>query len=146
MGGHGEAGVGPAWAVALEASALGRFAREDLLLYPAASVLHVLGVGLLVGAILAFDLRVLGFGRAGQRDGGERSGRQQAGRSRHAAAGQVGRGGRCRGCTARQGITQGSRFPASPTCGLRSPPPVVTLKRDGHLPTGCKGCFAWRPG
>lgn len=64
MGGHGEAGVGPAWAVALEASALGRFAREDLLLYPAASVLHVLGVGLLVGAILAFDLRVLGFGRA----------------------------------------------------------------------------------
>lgn len=64
MGGHGEAGIGPGWAVALEASALGRFAREDPLLYPLASVLHVLGVGLLVGAILAFDLRVLGFGRS----------------------------------------------------------------------------------
>lgn len=64
MDGHGEAAIGPGWAVALEASALGRFAREDALLYPLASVLHVLGVGLLVGAILAFDLRVLGFGRA----------------------------------------------------------------------------------
>ncbi|MCS6854719.1 MAG: hypothetical protein NZ523_08210 [Elioraea sp.] len=64
MDGQGEAGIGPGWAVALETSAFGRFAREDPLLYPLASVLHVLGVGLLVGAILAFDLRVLGFGRA----------------------------------------------------------------------------------
>ncbi|MDW8443323.1 MAG: hypothetical protein RML45_02680 [Acetobacteraceae bacterium] len=61
MDGQGEAGIGPGWAVALETSAFGRFAREDPLLYPLASVLHVLGVGLLVGAILAFDLRVLGL-------------------------------------------------------------------------------------
>lgn len=54
----------PAWAAALEASALGEVARDSLLLYPVASILHVLGIGLLVGAIVAFDLRVLGAARA----------------------------------------------------------------------------------
>jgi hypothetical protein len=49
---------------ALEASALGAFARESVWLYPAASVGHILGLALLLGAIVAFDLRVLGAARA----------------------------------------------------------------------------------
>lgn len=56
--------AGPAWAASLEASLLGSVARESAWLYPVVSVLHVLGVALLVGGIVAFDLRVLGFGRA----------------------------------------------------------------------------------
>jgi hypothetical protein len=54
----------PAWAAWLEASALGEVARDSLWLYPLASIAHVLGVALLVGAILCFDLRVLGMARA----------------------------------------------------------------------------------
>lgn len=54
----------PAWAVWLEASALGEVARDSLWLYPIVSVLHVLGLALLVGGIVVFDLRVLGAGRA----------------------------------------------------------------------------------
>ncbi len=54
----------PAWAVWLEGSALGVAARESLWLYPAVSVLHVLGIALLVGGIVAFDLRVLGAAAA----------------------------------------------------------------------------------
>jgi len=53
-----------AWAVWLEASALGAAARESLWLYPVVSVLHVLGIALLVGGIVAFDLRVLGVATA----------------------------------------------------------------------------------
>jgi len=59
-----EASAGaPAWAVWLEASGLGEVARNSLWLYPIASVLHVLGIAVLVGGILAFDLRVLGAAR-----------------------------------------------------------------------------------
>jgi hypothetical protein len=54
----------PAWAAWLEASALGVVARESLWLYPVVSVLHVLGIALLVGGIVVFDLRVLGLARA----------------------------------------------------------------------------------
>lgn len=50
----------PLWAHWLEASALGAWARESLWGYAAANTLHILGVGVLLGAILAFDLRVLG--------------------------------------------------------------------------------------
>lgn len=53
-----------AWAVWLEASALGVVARDSLWLYPLVSVLHVLGIALLVGGIVAFDLRVLGVATA----------------------------------------------------------------------------------
>jgi hypothetical protein len=57
--------AGPwAWAVWLEASALGAVARESLWLYPVVSVAHVLGIALLVGGIVAFDLRVLGLAPA----------------------------------------------------------------------------------
>jgi len=53
----------PAWAAALEASALGVLMRESTWLYPTANVLHVLAVAVLVGAALALDLRLLGVGR-----------------------------------------------------------------------------------
>jgi hypothetical protein len=54
----------PDWAVWLEATALGEIARDSLWLYPIASIAHVLGIALLVGAIVSFDLRVLGVARA----------------------------------------------------------------------------------
>lgn len=49
------------WLIALEQSALGEAMRSSLLLYPAVEVLHILGFVLLVGSILGFDLRLLGF-------------------------------------------------------------------------------------
>ncbi|MGE0715840.1 MAG: hypothetical protein AB7P02_10380 [Alphaproteobacteria bacterium] len=55
-----EAEGGIAWALALERSAAGQMIRESLWLYPLANVVHVLGVMLLVGAIVVFDLRLLG--------------------------------------------------------------------------------------
>jgi hypothetical protein len=48
---------------ALESSGLGTQARTSTWLYPLVSVLHVLGVALLVGSIVVFDLRVLGVAR-----------------------------------------------------------------------------------
>ena len=59
---HGEGA--PGWAVWLEASALGAAARDSLWLYPVVSIAHVLGIALLVGSIVAFDLRVIGLVRA----------------------------------------------------------------------------------
>lgn len=55
--------VGPAWAEAIEDSALGELMRESLLAYPAANLLHILGLALLVGPIVALDLRLLGLAR-----------------------------------------------------------------------------------
>lgn len=55
---------GPAWAEAIEDSGLGIFMRESLLAYPAANLLHILGLTLLVGPIIALDLRLLGLARA----------------------------------------------------------------------------------
>jgi hypothetical protein len=55
--------VGPAWAEAVEDSGLGMLMRESLLAYPAANLLHIFGIALLVGPILALDLRLLGFAR-----------------------------------------------------------------------------------
>lgn len=54
----------PLWAVALQNSGLGEAIRHSLWLYPLGNVLHVMGVALLVGAIVALDFRLLGFGRA----------------------------------------------------------------------------------
>jgi hypothetical protein len=55
---------GPAWAVALEATRLATFVRASDFLYPLANVLHIFGVALVLGAVVALDLRVLGLGRA----------------------------------------------------------------------------------
>jgi len=54
----------PQWAVALQDSSLGISIRHSVWLYPFGNVLHVLGVALLVGSILALDCRMLGFARA----------------------------------------------------------------------------------
>lgn len=58
-----EHGGGPAWALALERSEFGQLIRESLWIYPSANVLHVLAIGLLLGSIVVFDLRVLGKGK-----------------------------------------------------------------------------------
>lgn len=58
---HGTAA--PGWAAALEASGLGEAMRNSMLLYPAANVLHVFAMLLLVGPIIALDLRLLGAAR-----------------------------------------------------------------------------------
>jgi hypothetical protein len=52
-------GEGPALLMALERSTLGFALRQSLWLYPTVETLHILGFALLVGAIVAFDLRVL---------------------------------------------------------------------------------------
>ena len=50
--------------LALQESALGHVMRSSPALYPAVEILHILGFVVLVGSILALDLRVLGLGRA----------------------------------------------------------------------------------
>jgi hypothetical protein len=50
--------------LALQESALGHAMRSSVALYPAAEILHILGFVVLVGSILALDLRLLGLGRA----------------------------------------------------------------------------------
>lgn len=54
----------PAWVAGLEASGLGEAMRSSMLLYPTANVVHVVAVLLLVGPIVALDLRLLGIARA----------------------------------------------------------------------------------
>jgi hypothetical protein len=49
--------------LALQESALGHLMRSSTMLYPAAEILHIIGFVLLVGSILALDLRLLGLGR-----------------------------------------------------------------------------------
>ena len=53
----------PLWAVALQDSALGLGIRHSTWIYPTANIVHVLGIALLVGSIIALDLRLLGAGR-----------------------------------------------------------------------------------
>lgn len=48
---------------ALEASGLGQAMRQWLWLYPAVEIVHIVGLGLLFGSIVVFDLRLLGFSR-----------------------------------------------------------------------------------
>ncbi|MGL4398195.1 MAG: DUF6644 family protein [Hyphomicrobium sp.] len=48
---------------AIAQSALAVFLRESQWLYPALETAHVLGIGLLFGPIVLFDLRVLGYNR-----------------------------------------------------------------------------------
>ena len=56
---HG--GEGPALLVALEQSVLGATMRQSIFLYPAVEIVHIFGFILLVGSIVAFDLRLLGL-------------------------------------------------------------------------------------
>lgn len=49
---------------ALERSALAVALRESTWIYPSIEALHILGVALVAGAAIAFDLRLLGLGRA----------------------------------------------------------------------------------
>jgi hypothetical protein len=53
----------PQWAVGLQNSGLGIAIRHSTWIYPFGNVIHVLGMALLVGSILALDFRFLGFGR-----------------------------------------------------------------------------------
>ena len=54
----------PSIFLALQESALGHIMRSSPVLYPAAEILHIIGFVLLVGSIIALDLRLLGIGRA----------------------------------------------------------------------------------
>ena len=56
-----EAASAVAWALALERSAFAAAIRASTWIYPAANVLHVLGIALLFGSIAVFDLRLLGW-------------------------------------------------------------------------------------
>jgi len=58
------AAAGPAWAVWLEATAVGIAMRQWLWLYPAVEIVHIVGFVVLVGAAFMFDLRLLGLARA----------------------------------------------------------------------------------
>ena len=58
---HSQGPLGPGWLVALETSGLGETLRQSLWLYPLVEVLHILGLALLVGSIVAFDLRLIGL-------------------------------------------------------------------------------------
>jgi len=57
-----EHGDGPAWALAIEHSALGHIMRDSVWIYPAANVAHVLAIAFLLGSIALLDLRLLGAG------------------------------------------------------------------------------------
>ncbi|WP_291980905.1 hypothetical protein [Luteitalea sp.] len=57
------------WARWLEHSDLGTAIRTSLWLYPAAEVGHLLGLGVLVGTAVAFDLRLIGAARGLPVDG-----------------------------------------------------------------------------
>jgi hypothetical protein len=50
--------------LALQESALGHAMRSSPALYPAVEILHIIGFVVLVGSILALDVRLLGWGRA----------------------------------------------------------------------------------
>jgi hypothetical protein len=56
--------AGPAVLVWLESSTFAQAMRQWLWLYPAVEIAHILGIVLLVGAVVMFDLRVLGMSRA----------------------------------------------------------------------------------
>jgi uncharacterized protein DUF6644 len=50
--------------LSLQESALGLAMRNSPALYPAVEILHIIGFVVLVGSIVALDLRILGLGRA----------------------------------------------------------------------------------
>jgi hypothetical protein len=54
----------PSIFLTLQESALGHVMRSSPALYPAVEILHIIGFVVLVGSILALDVRMLGLGRA----------------------------------------------------------------------------------
>src|SRR3546814_15998926 len=59
-----EAGTEPqGWLDQLEGSSLALAMRGELWLYPLVEVVHIIGFSLLVGAVVMFDLRVLGVSK-----------------------------------------------------------------------------------
>jgi hypothetical protein len=52
------------WLRAIERTSVGDFVRSSPYLYPVLESLHILGIALMVGAAIAVDLRLVGFGRA----------------------------------------------------------------------------------
>ncbi len=54
---------GPGALAALEGSGLAAAMRNDLWLYPIVEIFHISGFVILVGAVVMFDLRVLGLSR-----------------------------------------------------------------------------------
>lgn len=58
-----EHAAAPGWAFALQQSWLGALVRDSLWIYPGANLVHLLGLVMLVGPIVALDLRLLGLGR-----------------------------------------------------------------------------------
>lgn len=52
----------PIWAAALQDSALGLGIRQSAWIYPFGNVIHVLGLALFAGSVVALDLRLLGLG------------------------------------------------------------------------------------
>jgi len=57
------------WAQALQDSSFAAAIRSGAYVYPFVNILHVLGVGLIVGSILALDFRILGFARSVSAEG-----------------------------------------------------------------------------
>src|SRR5688500_17788855 len=53
--------TGPAWLVWLETTSIAAAMREWLWLYPIVEIFHIIGLALLVGAAVLFDLRLLGL-------------------------------------------------------------------------------------
>ena len=49
---------------AIEALPIAQFVKEAVWAYPALETIHLVGLGLLFGSVVAFDLRVLGLNRA----------------------------------------------------------------------------------
>jgi hypothetical protein len=54
---------GPAWALWLEGTALAVAMRQWIWLYPIVEVIHIVGLVVLVGGAVMFDLRLLGASR-----------------------------------------------------------------------------------
>jgi hypothetical protein len=53
----------PQWILWLQATPLAAAMRHGLWLYPAVEILHIAGIVLLVGCVVVFDLRLLGWSR-----------------------------------------------------------------------------------
>ena len=58
-----DAGGGTTALAAIERSALATAMRQELWLYPAVEILHIVGFVILVGSIAMLDLRLLGLSR-----------------------------------------------------------------------------------
>jgi hypothetical protein len=54
-------GAGSDWAAALHGSGAAAAMRESMWLYPFTETVHIIGLAVLVGAVILFDLRVLGL-------------------------------------------------------------------------------------